>query len=263
MVTQAISNSNNLYGNILVKSPDGTPMFYSGKKRVDWYLNKGLADIVSEDPYEIQLNFQPKGKGNDSEFYLSKKDNICVGCGGVEELTKHHVVPYLFRKFYPDNIKGRSSHDVVLLCVSCHQKCNVRYSEKIKNLEIEIGISLNGNDCEDVRVASEDIKNATALLYHGDKMPEEKIAKMNKRLCDRYFIEDINRRYLEEILRIAKEKKNSKNNKSMQVKKFVESIIERYSIDGVNKMWRTYFIEEMKPSFMPKGWDLNYKRELT
>lgn len=48
------------------------------------------------------------------------KLNRCVRCGAEEYLTRFHVVPHMYRKYLPLHIKNHSTHDVVVLCASCH-----------------------------------------------------------------------------------------------------------------------------------------------
>lgn len=39
--------------------------------QVRWYLDRGLADVVGEEPLTIQLRFEPRGRGHaDDQYYL-------------------------------------------------------------------------------------------------------------------------------------------------------------------------------------------------
>ena len=77
-----MQTSNLIYGNCCVLSPEGILMFRCNTKKVNWYLNRGLASIVSDDPLTIKLNFTPNGLGNHNKGYgLSKMHNKCVNCG--------------------------------------------------------------------------------------------------------------------------------------------------------------------------------------
>jgi hypothetical protein len=40
-----------------------------GAKKVTWYLRRGLARVVSENPTTIQLNFEPRGRGHADDMY--------------------------------------------------------------------------------------------------------------------------------------------------------------------------------------------------
>src|SRR5271166_1799420 len=91
-----------LYDNCCVYSIDGALLFKSNKKRALWYVERNLATVLKEDPFEIKLNFITKGLGHkDDPFYLQSRDNICIVCGSEAELTRHHIVPFCFRRFFP------------------------------------------------------------------------------------------------------------------------------------------------------------------
>ena len=127
-----VEDEKSVYTNGLMLAPDGEPMCRIGKSKIDWYLDRELATLVSKDPITIQLNFEPKGRGhNGDEFYLRERKDICVVCGFTRNLTKHHVVPSCFRKCFPDEVKKHSDHDIVLVC----QKHHELYESKANSLK--------------------------------------------------------------------------------------------------------------------------------
>lgn len=100
--------------------PEGTLLCTCNRKKIDWYLSRNLADLVSEDPPTIKLKFKPGGNGHATEpFYLSKKENRCVICGSYKEVIRHSVVPHSYRQYFDLKYKSRSSHDIVLVCRKC------------------------------------------------------------------------------------------------------------------------------------------------
>lgn len=153
-----------LYGNCKVLSPDGLLMFRCDEKRVNWYIKRNLADITSTDPITIKLNFKPRGLGNHGKAYgLIEMKNICVNCGKDSELNRHHVVPYCYRKFFPLKLKSHNFHDVLSLCVSCHEKYE-RSADRLKEfLANEYNAPINGEtiDNKDIIKVS---KIASTLL---------------------------------------------------------------------------------------------------
>ena len=44
-------------------------------------------------------------------------------CGVSDNLHRHSIVPHAYRACFPDFIKSRSSHDIVLICTRCMTKC--------------------------------------------------------------------------------------------------------------------------------------------
>ncbi|KAJ2513618.1 hypothetical protein H4217_006237 [Coemansia sp. RSA 1939] len=109
-----------VYENCSVLDVSGRLLFRAPRKRLDWYLMRGLATRV--DDTTIRLTFQNKGTGRQGEqFYLQDMRNECVVCGATScGLTMHHVVPHQYRQHMPDSVKSRSSHDLLPLCIACH-----------------------------------------------------------------------------------------------------------------------------------------------
>ena len=45
-----------------LEAPDGTLLSFTDHKKSQWYVNKGLATVISEEPFTVRLNFEPSGK---------------------------------------------------------------------------------------------------------------------------------------------------------------------------------------------------------
>ena len=115
-LSRTVTKDRKIYGNYQVLSPDGHLMFRCDEKKANWYIKRNLAEIISNDPLIVKLKFQPKGLGNHNKKYgLSVIENICVVCGSDEFLTRHHVVPTCYRKFFPLEKKSHNFHDVLSL----------------------------------------------------------------------------------------------------------------------------------------------------
>lgn len=100
---------------------------------MEWYLSRGLGTLVGTDPLTVQLQFEPKGRGHaDDAYYLSEKDNICCVCGAGEHYLRHSIVPHCYRQHFPEHMKSHLSHDIVLLCVGCHQVCNAADTRRMQ-----------------------------------------------------------------------------------------------------------------------------------
>ena len=117
-----VTKDRKIYGNCQVLSPEGHLMFRCESKKANWYLKRDLADIITDEPLVIKLKFQPNGLGNHNKNYgLSEMENICVVCGSDEFLTRHHVVPICYRKYFPIEKKSHNFHDVLSVCAVCHE----------------------------------------------------------------------------------------------------------------------------------------------
>lgn len=91
-----------VYHNMTMVDPNGKVLCRCGPKKVNWYLSRGLAKIICEEPLTIQLNFQPGGQGEHGDAYqLAEKHNSCVVCGRDDYNTKHHIVEYEYRQHMP------------------------------------------------------------------------------------------------------------------------------------------------------------------
>mmetsp|Transcript_39561 Transcript_39561/g.60452 ORF Transcript_39561/g.60452 Transcript_39561/m.60452 type:complete len:80 (+) Transcript_39561:22-261(+) len=75
-------------------APDGFCLSTCDKRKAQWYLSKGLAEVKQEDPLVIKLKFEPcdtfsnREKARkldiedpDEEFYISERVTQCVVCG--------------------------------------------------------------------------------------------------------------------------------------------------------------------------------------
>ena len=55
--------------------------------------------LVSEDPLTIMLQFEPNGRpGEDRNYYLKNKENICVVCGTDKDCVRKNIVPHEYRR---------------------------------------------------------------------------------------------------------------------------------------------------------------------
>ena len=55
--------------------------------------------IVSEEPLTLKLHFEPAGRpGEDREYYLQNKENMCVVCGTEENCVRKNIVPHEYRR---------------------------------------------------------------------------------------------------------------------------------------------------------------------
>lgn len=240
----------NLYENCIVRDLDGQIIFYCSSKRAAWYLNRKLAAILNKDPLEIQLNFKTNGPGNAGDpFYLQYRKNMCVVCGGEENLTRHHVVPFCFRRFFPDNIKNHSYHDILLLCVPCHENYE-QHARILKNtLGEEYKVSIHGEPVHDkdyIMSLQKCRSYAHTLLFHKDKIPLERQEEIITKI--KYILkkDDID---LDEVAKL-----DAPYSVHVQGKLIVEQLTD---IKLFAQRWRMHFVETMSPKFLPEHWSID------
>lgn len=246
-----------LYGNCLILAPDDKPLCRTNQKKLNWYLNKNLAVVVEGmDCPTIRLKFEPSGrKGADHPYLIAKKENRCVCCASEDQITRHHVVPYGFRKFFPKELKEHMLHDVLPLCVECHEKYETIAFEFKKELAKLHDTSLLGKGCyTDKSLYS--VRNAgNSLYYHFDKMPVARREFLLDKLRDYYNKEEISK---DDMLNAAK------INPEVQTEQYVpfgKFIVDQYVDDMLSfiVMWRQHFVDHMKPKYLPDFWSVNYQ----
>jgi len=242
-----------LYGNHEVYSPNNIFMFYCAKKRADWYLDRDLAEVIDEtnDTLKIRLTFEPKGLGNQGDvFSQTPKKNICVKCGTDEELTKHHILPFAYKKHFPREYKESDCHDVAVMCDTCHHE----YEHKALTLK---------------RIFAYIYNVPLTMLIDGDKL---KLHKLSKNILNgsRHNIPDyvINEFKIDlcELLDIGLDALTDDILKSNISSKKDKTYIQYHSKSLMDKVtdyqrfteiWRKHFIDTVKPEHMPDGWSID------
>ena len=76
---------------------------------------------------------------DDDRCITSPRKNECVGCGNEQHLTRFYVVPYRFRRCFPEAFKQHASHDVVALCLRCRDVVEPAYRLRSRALEASLG----------------------------------------------------------------------------------------------------------------------------
>lgn len=157
------------------------------------YLRRDLAKLVDENPPAIMLLFEPKGRPEDegNDFYIQSKKNICVGCGERNHYLRYRIIPSCYRMHFPEHMKSHRSHDIVLVCVDCHEIAHASAEKYKKQIAAEYGIplfvrkvvvseqaqaisesSVPATSFEEEGVSPLQLRTAAmALLRHGPRMP--------------------------------------------------------------------------------------------
>lgn len=238
------------YSNCIIEAPDGQPLCRTGISRIEWYLKRDLGHIVNSDPLTLRLFKEPAGRDKADHPYLTAyKENICVVCGVGENITRHHVVPLCFRRFFPETKKTKSMHDVLILCVAHHDIYEKIANKKKQEMSEEIGVPMTfGREVDRYGVKVK--MAASALINHYDKIPESKREVLKNIVRHYYAKQDITDDDLQEAMKIRK--------KVVECKPFGKKVVD--GLDDLNefiRMWRRHFVATMKPKHLPQHWDVN------
>ncbi len=234
------------YNDCEVIHPDGHLMFRCHKSKIDWYLDRNLGVKISD--CAIKLTFTPKGRGNANDAYhLQRMENRCVVCGDTNELTRHHVVPYCYRKFFPEEIKSHRCYDILALCVKCHSEYEYHALNLKRNLAGKYSAPIDGLGITYYKELHIARKAASALFLHKEKIPIQRQNELLERI-KLYLGKDPNDEDLNDL----------HNNNPYNFENFVghgEIVVGQISdIQTFVKEWRQHFLDTMKPQFMPNNW---------
>lgn len=234
-----------IYGNYSVLDPSGRLMFRCGEKKFNWYLKKGLADQVND--HIIRLNFTPNGLGYlDNHFYLQERINVCVVCGCEHSLSRHHVVPYCYRKHFPSIAKDHNYHDVLPLCTCCHSKYEKGPALEMRRiLAQKYNAPLNPGE-DKYRIC----KAASSLVRYSHRIPESRKNALKARV-EAYLGREPTQ---SDLVELNKGVLTARKGESQMHAEVVMSKVE--NLQGFVEDWRRNFVETMAPKYMPEGWSV-------
>lgn len=255
ITSYGVDKDRKIYGNCQVLSPDGILMFRCDEKKANWYLNRNLGEVITDSPLTVKLNFEPRGLGNHNKgFGLSEMGNKCVTCGNEEYLTRHHVVPYCYRRYFPLELKSHNFHDVLSLCVDCHESYERKADELKEKLAIKYDAPING-EVEKSDNLIKYIKIAKTLYGDTSTIPSSRIELLKKDIKSFFGIKRLSKARLKKISEI----------KSTTIRKTHGEIVIS-QVNDVQKfveMWREHFITNNECKYLPENWNIKYKICLT
>ncbi|XP_061348771.1 protein RRP6-like 3 [Gastrolobium bilobum] len=200
LFVQKFSCKSPVYHNCRIFANDGRLLCYCDRKKLEWYISRDLAKLIEEDPPGIMLLFEPKGRpeDEDNDFYIQSKKNICVGCGEGNHYLRYRIIPSCYRMHFPEHLKSHRSHDIVLLCVDCHEVAHAAAEKYKRKIAAEFGIPLyvrrvihpgqeTEKQIEEGGVSPLQLRTAAmALLYHGPRMPLNRREELTE-IVKRYY----------------------------------------------------------------------------
>lgn len=222
LFVQKFSCKSPAYHNCRIYANDGRLLCYCDRRKLEWYLRRDLAKLVDDDPLAVMLLFEPKGgpEDDDNDFYVQSKKNICVGCGEENHYLRYRVIPSCYRVHFPEHLKSHRSHDIVLVCVDCHEIAHSAAEKYKRIVAAEFGIPLFLQKVVDASQAQEKLGSsastvhlddagvsplelrtaAMALLRHGHRMPSKRHEELTQIVMKYYGGRKISQEDLERAL---------------------------------------------------------------
>lgn len=188
----------------------------------------------------IQLKFEPKNKGvHEQTIPMNPRKNECAVCGSIQNLQRHHVIPYCYRRYMTN--KKHTSYDVLPICQECHQA----YEEFATDLKIKLGRKYNDPIYESTERYIKEKKGykiARSLRNHGKNIPNYRKKEM---LFELFNIFPNVKDPIQEALKFE-----------MKVQPHGQKVMNGIeSEQEFAEMWREHFISMMNPQRLPKDWD--------
>jgi len=263
-----------------VYHPNGTHMFTCGEKKANWYLDRELAKRTADG--KIMLTFEPKGNGFETNevFGKSVREAICVVTGVDDGLQRHHIVPYCYRTYFPEQYKSKNHHDVVLINHERHSEyeqeatkykdviaemfdvktiteSNMEYTFKLREIGRDNAILLNTihSIFKTYGKVSQEIKlDKLKRIADGTGLPYETICSYNYiQLYKMYLL------LRDEHLKEQSDFKSANRIKYDHGYHVVQKLDTEEKIMSFVKLWRNHFIETTNPQFMPTGWSVDFR----
>jgi hypothetical protein len=211
---------------------------YCPKKRMDWYLTKGLAIKLTDN--SIAITFEPRMKNGDSfEEMTLKRENNCVVCGNDDNLKKFHTIPQEFKKKFPLKYKSHVSNDIVLLCDEHIDEANIIS----KSFREDLFDAYNITDNHFINGHKKKIINEAQQILNGKENMD--LLKKLMKIDEEPSIEEINELAKSEYINIIN---GCKSASEYIVKKYID----KNKLDVFITMWKENFIQNMQPNFLPK-----------
>ncbi|KAL2099300.1 hypothetical protein ACEWY4_005780 [Coilia grayii] len=259
-----------LYDNCFLHAPDGQPLCTCDRKKAQWYIDKGIGVLKSDDPFIVRLLFEPSGRPEtQQDYYLTAKQNLCVVCGKADSYIRKKIVPHEYRRYFPAEIKDHNCHDILLLCTACHA-VSCTYDGQLKQeLAQEHGAP---QGCEEgVRLLEDSDRRrvrsaARALLTARDGLPEARRDELLG-LISAYMQQEG-----EEFTQVTPDILQKAAN--LETRIFNEDyvphglkVVTAYAKRGLRGLmeleclWRQHFLSSMKPRFLPPLWSVSHNHD--
>jgi len=295
-VMEKFSLKRPIYENCKILAPDGEILCKWDKKKVQWYLERDLAELIKEEPLTVKLKFEPSGRGitnfsdekDDDEFYVEERSNICVAWGNGKNYLRHQIIPGKFRIFFPEKYKSHRSHDVLLLCFDCNEISIKKQAELEAKLSKQYNVPMKVLDADAQMRETVTLfqRKPRGIIRGRKKIPEDRLLLMYKdfleaseELIEKRVLKgedqnnlgefinknkgedlEIDYEFLEKAIKFKPKKTTTIANKRQNI--FGKLIIEKYGgtekIPDFIKMWRQYFLDNLNPKFLPKNWSVDH-----
>ncbi|XP_043328317.1 exonuclease 3'-5' domain-containing protein 2 isoform X1 [Cervus elaphus] len=253
-----------LYDNCFLHAPDGQPLCTCDRRKAQWYLDKGIGELVSEEPFVVKLQFEPAGRPESpGDYYLMVKENLCVVCGKKDSYIRKNVIPHEYRKHFPIEMKDHNSHDVLLLCTSCHAISNYYDNHLKQQLAREFQAPIGSE--EGLRLLEDperrQVRSGARALLNAESLPAHRKEELLQALREFYRTDTVTEEMLQEAASL--ETRISNENYVPHGLK----VVQRHTQGGLRSLmqlesrWRQHFLDSMQPRHLPQQWSVDHNHQ--
>jgi hypothetical protein len=239
-------NQSRAYGNIEVYCPEGNLMFRANEDKLRFYKKNNLVDKIHDSAYK--LKFKPAGLGHTdrNKDLLEPRENKCVRCGEVDILllTRHHVVPTRFRKYFPENLKSNNHRYVVFLCRDCHDEYGYFENDLNNELSAELGLKTLRECINEINVEKRIITGIADTILFKEGIPAERLEELKRTFKSRSGLEPTT----DNLMKVRKRKYEPIEDHNNFGKMVVEKTKNLYAFQ---QRWLEHFVETMEPKHLP------------
>ena len=181
---------------------------------------------------------------------------MCVVCGQDHDWVRKFVIPYEYRKYFPNSLKDHSSHDVLLLCPSCHRRscdfdATLRHQLGVEcNAPVEDRSTTVDRDLQQVRSAGR------ALKLSKSSIPETRVAELVKVLQDFFGVEEVTQELIDQACDI--DARQTDEGFIPHGKLVVRHCAQNGGLLAFQARWRQHFLDTMKPQHLPTFWSVDF-----
>nr|XP_055159994.1 exonuclease 3'-5' domain-containing protein 2 isoform X2 [Nyctereutes procyonoides] len=253
-----------LYDNCFLHAPDGQPLCTCDRRKAQWYLDKGIGELVSEEPFVVKLQFEPAGRPESpGDYYLMVKENLCVVCGKKDSYIRKNVIPHEYRKHFPIEMKDHNSHDVLLLCTSCHAISNYYDNHLKQQLAREFQAPIGSE--EGLRLLEDperrQVRSGARALLNAEGLPAHRKEELLQALREFYNTDTVTDEMLQEAASL--ETRISNENYIPHGLKVVQCHSQGglRSLMQLESRWRQHFLDSMQPRYLPQQWSVDHNHQ--
>ncbi|KAF4017598.1 hypothetical protein G4228_009205 [Cervus hanglu yarkandensis] len=182
---------------------------------------------------------------------------------GVGYSARKNVIPHEYRKHFPIEMKDHNSHDVLLLCTSCHAISNYYDNHLKQQLAREFQAPIGSE--EGLRLLEDperrQVRSGARALLNAESLPAHRKEELLQALREFYRTDTVTEEMLQEAASL--ETRISNENYVPHGLK----VVQRHTQGGLRSLmqlesrWRQHFLDSMQPRHLPQQWSVDHNHQ--